>query len=92
MSDDDDTDETTEERSSRWSRWLAVVAALIPAYLFSSGPIIALGCWLRDRTGHEWFYAVLILYYPVLYLIGDVDVVEAYIMWWMKLFGTMPPG
>jgi hypothetical protein len=68
------------------------VLVLFVAYVISSGPILAIGCWLRDATDWNGFYAVFVLYLPILYLVGDVDVFEAYLMWWMKLLDTMPPG
>jgi hypothetical protein len=85
------SEEPGTHRVSRYGRWIAVIVALIPAYVFSSGPIIAAACWLRDKTGWDGFWMVFFLYYP-LYPIRDVDLFEAYIMWWMKLFGTMGPG
>ena len=70
---------------------LSIVAVLV-IYLLSSGPILAIGCWRRDATDWDGFYAVFYLYLPILYPLGDVDLFESYLMWWMKLFDTMPPG
>jgi hypothetical protein len=78
-------------RSSRLASWLVAIAILLIAYILSAGPVIALGCWLRDATEWNGFYAVFFLYLPLAPL-ADIDLCEAYLMWWMKLFGTMPPG
>lgn len=78
-------------RGSRLAAWLVAIAFLIVVYILSAGPVLAAGCWLRDATGWEGFYAVFFLYLP-LYPLADVDFFEAYLMWWMKLFDTMPPG
>jgi hypothetical protein len=76
---------------SRYGRWLAVVVALIWIYALSAGPVLALGCRMRDLTDWEGFCAVFVLYLPLLPL-SDVDLVESYLMWWMHLLDTMPPG
>ena len=78
-------------RSSRLASWLAAIAILIFAYILSAGPIIALGCRLHDASGWHGFYFVFFLYLP-LYPLADIDLCEAYLMWWMQLFDTMPPG
>jgi hypothetical protein len=78
-------------RSSRLASWLVAIAILLILYIFSAGPVIALGCWLRDATDWDGFYAVFFLYLPLIPL-ADIDLCEAYLMWWMRLFGTMPPG
>jgi hypothetical protein len=84
--------EGQSERGSRAGRWSTIILTVLVVYVLSCGPVMALGCWLQDVTDWDGFYAVFFLYMPILYPLGDVDVVEAYIMWWMKLFGTMPPG
>ena len=84
--------EALRPRNSRLASWLAAVAILLVLYVLSAGPVIALGCWLRDTTHWEAFYIVFYLYYPVLFTGWDNDLFEAYLMWWMHLFGTTPPG
>ena len=83
--------EETQGRGSRLASWLVATAILIIFYILSAGPVLALGCWLRDATDWDGFYAVFLLYLPLRPL-ADIDLCEAYLMWWMKLFGTMPPG
>jgi hypothetical protein len=86
-----ETQAPVSRSGSRYSRWLAVAVAIVWIYALSAGPVLALGCWLRDQTDWEGFYAVFVLYLPLLPL-GDVDLVEAYLMWWMNLLDTRPPG
>lgn len=85
------SDETPSGRSQR-GHWSGLIVAALVAYVLSSGPVLALGCWLRDKTDWNGFYAVFALYLPLLYTVGDVDAFEAYIRWWMNLLDTMPPG
>jgi hypothetical protein len=92
MNDSDATYESGPRRDSRRGHWATTIVALLVIYVISSGPILAIGCWLRDATDWDGFYAVFYLYLPILYAVGDVDLVESYLMWWMKLFDTMPPG
>jgi hypothetical protein len=83
-----------EERTGRGSRataWLVAIGVLLVAYVLSAGPVLAVGCWLRDATDWDGFYAVFLLYLPLRPL-ADIDFCEAYLIWWMHLFGTMPPG
>lgn len=79
------------KRGSRSARWTAAALVVVAAYVLSSGPVIAAGFWLRDVTKWEGFYAVMWLYYPLL-AFGHVQPVDAYISWWVKLFGTVGPG
>ena len=90
-SDHPSSDHPPRASRSRLSAWLVAIVILIVLYILSAGPILAAGCWLRDATGWEGCYAVFLLYLP-LYPLADVDLCEAYVMWWMKLLGTMPPG
>jgi hypothetical protein len=85
------SDGTPRRRSSRLASWLVAIAILIVLYILSAGPVLALGCWLRDATGWHGFDFVFFLYLP-LYPLADIDLCEAYLMWWMRLLGTMPPG
>jgi hypothetical protein len=92
MKTDNPSHERQRGRESHWGRWSTIILTVVVTYVLSCGPVMAVGCWLRDVTDWDGFYAVFFLYLPILYPLGDVDFVEAYIMWWMKLFGTMPPG
>jgi hypothetical protein len=92
MSPTESTPEPEPPRDARRGNWAATTVALLAIYVISSGPILAIGCWLRDVTDWDGFYAVFYLYLPILYAVGDVDFIESYLMWWMKLFDTMPPG
>jgi hypothetical protein len=83
--------EERTDRRSRTTAWLVAIAILFVAYILSAGPVLALGCWLRDAADWDGFYAVFFLYLP-LYPLADIDLCEAYLMWWMQLLGTMPPG
>jgi hypothetical protein len=88
----DSTREPESPRDARRGHGATTIVALLVIYLMSSGPIMAIGCRLRDATDWDGFYAVFYLYLPILYPLGDVDLFESYLMWWMKLFDTMPPG
>ncbi len=79
------TESTHEPEHARGGHWAATIATLLVIYVISSGPILAIGCWLRDVTDWDGFYAVLYLYLPLLNPLGDVDFAESYLMWWMKL-------
>jgi hypothetical protein len=71
------------------------IAALIGAplvYVLSSGPVLATAFWLRDRTDWDGFYAVMWIYYPLLANYPLTYPFHLYIDWWLRLFGTMPPG
>ena len=64
---------------------------LAAAYLLSSGPVLATAFWLRETTGWDAFYGVMWVYYPLIVL-GHDHPIDAYIEWWVKLFGTVGPG
>ena len=69
----------------------AVVAVMF--YVFSSGPMLGLAFWLRERTGLDQFYAVMWLYYPVVILTHKVGPLGKYIEWWVvDVFKTVGPG
>ena len=69
----------------------AVVVAMI--YVLSSGPVLGLAFWLRERTGVDQFYAVMWLYYPVVVLVHKVEPLGRYIQWWVvDVFKTVGPG
>jgi hypothetical protein len=60
-------------------------------YVPSSGPVLAAAFWLRESTGWDGFYAVMLIYLPLLAL-GHDNAIGAYIDWWVKLLGTVGPG
>jgi hypothetical protein len=68
-----------------------LVVTLLLVYVLSSGPVLATAFWLREATGWNGFYAVMYLYYPLL-APGRFGPLDAYIEWWVKLFGTVGPG
>jgi hypothetical protein len=86
------THEPEPPRDARRGHWAATIVTVLVIYVISSGPVMAIGCWLRDATDWDGFYAVFYLYLPILYPLGDVDLAESYLMWWMHQFDTMPPG
>lgn len=66
--------------------WLAV-------YVLSSGPVLGLAFWLRERTGLDQFYAIMWLYYPIVILRPHSDLLYRYIGWWViDVFHTVGPG
>ena len=68
-----------------------VVIVLLAIYSLSSGPVVAIGFWLRDMTGWDGFYAVMWLYYPLL-MAAHGTPAEAWFLWWVELLGTSFPG
>ena len=63
-----------------------------PMYVLSSGPVLGLGLWLRDVTGWDGFYAVMVPYYPLLEL-GDGTPLGTSIGWWVGgVFDSSFPG
>ncbi len=83
----------TDDRPSRGIvRWLfAAFVLLVAGYVPSSGPVLATAFWLREATGWNGFYAAIWLYYP-LFAFGRWEPLDAYIEWWVELFGTVGPG
>lgn len=75
------------------SRGVVFFLLAIPLfYILSSGPMIGLGCWLREATGWDQFYLVFYLYYPM-FLLGRDSIPEMYIEWWVvSVFQTVGPG
>ena len=69
----------------------ATLLLILVIYVLSSGPVIASGFWLREATGHDEFYAVIYLYYPLL-VFGHQNPIGTYIEWWVNLFDTVGPG
>jgi hypothetical protein len=85
---------TTESTPERWRfrSHLMNTAIVIVAYVLSSGPLLGLAFWLRERTGLNQFYAVMWLYYPILRLPRD-NPIDDYIEWWVvSVFRTVGPG
>jgi hypothetical protein len=63
----------------------------LAGYVPSSGPVLASAFWLREATGWDGFYSVMLLYYPLL-IWGHGTPIDAYIEWWVELLGTVGPG
>jgi hypothetical protein len=82
----------TEQDRGRWLATLLSVALIVlTIYVLSSGPVLAVAFWLRDKTGWESFYAVMWVYYPLLILAHNTPA-ESYFLWWTDLLGTSFPG
>jgi hypothetical protein len=84
------TDSEIKRRSFGW--WPLAAATLLVGYVLSSGPVLAGGCWLRERTHWDGWYGVFWLYYPLLDLIHNNQLFSQYAVWWFELFGTVGPG
>ncbi len=70
----------------------AISLFTLVAYVLSSGPVLALGFWLREATGIDAFYLVMWLYLPLL-LFGHNQPISWYIEWWVvDIFHTVGPG
>lgn len=71
---------------------IVIVVALPILYLLSSGPVIGLAFWLRNATGWDGFYYIVLLYYPLIHL-DHLNVISQYIQWWIEdVFHTVGPG
>ncbi|PQO34068.1 hypothetical protein DTL21_11010 [Bremerella cremea] len=71
---------------------IVIVVALPILYLLSSGPVIGLAFWLRNATGWDGFYYIVLLYYPLIRL-DHLNVISQYIQWWIEdVFHTVGPG
>lgn len=83
----------TDHRSSRGIGRLLIAAFVlfVAGYVPSSGPVLATAFWLREATGWDGFYAVIWFYFP-LFVFGRWEPLDAYIEWWVELFGTVGPG
>ena len=76
----------------RRTNWPLVVLLALVVYVLSSGPMLALGFWLRESSGWDGFYAVMWLYYPLICW-GHSNPLMMYIEWWVvDVFGTVGPG
>ncbi len=71
--------------------WTLTIAAAAVLYVLSIGPVLATAFWLREATGWNGFYTVMFVYYPLL-APGRFEPLDAYIEWWVELFGTVGPG
>jgi hypothetical protein len=80
-----------QDRGRALTRLLVVAWAALASYVVSSGPVLAAGFWLQDKTDCDYFYAVIWIYYPLLRLAHNTAA-EAYFLWWTELFGTSFPG
>lgn len=84
---------SSDHPKRRLARYSYAVLVFVVAYVLSSGPVIALGCWLREATGNDWFYAAIYFYYPLWLLLGEHGLFGRYIEWWVvDVFHTVGPG
>ena len=72
-------------------RFALAVCICAVFYVLSSGPVLAMAFWLREKTGWDGFYAAMYLYLPLLAL-GHDQPIDAYIEWWVRMVGTVGPG
>lgn len=88
-------DERVPSSKSWWSvlnRWTLHAIVILVIYVLSSGPVIALACWLREWTGNDAFYYVFWVYFPLL-MFGHNNPIMWYIEWWVvDVFDTVGPG
>jgi len=78
--------------------WCSCAAAVLVVYVLSSGPVMAICFWLREKTHWDGFYSIAFgLYLPLWWparkwqtTLGDA--LKAYIVWWAGLLGTVGPG
>ena len=86
---------TTESTHHRWRfrSHLVNTALALLIYVLSSGPMLGLCFWLRERTGVDQFYAVMWLYFPLLKFEQVRWTIGKYIEWWVvDVFHTVGPG
>lgn len=77
----------------RYAKYAALGVLCLAIYLLSSGPVIALGCWLRETTRWDGWYGVFYLYYPVFYCFGRESIFFYYVEFWVvNVFHTVGPG
>ena len=80
---------TTQRRTINW---LLLGLLSLVLYVLSSGPVIALGFWLRETTKWDGFYAVMWIYFPLL-MFGHDSLPMDYVEWWVNdVFDTVGPG
>ncbi len=75
----------------RFTTWMFLLLTIPVVYVLSSGPVLAAAFWLREATGWDGFYLVMFVYFPLL-MMGHGNPIDAYIEWWVELFGTVGPG
>ncbi|HBN77505.1 MAG TPA: hypothetical protein DD473_17190 [Planctomycetaceae bacterium] len=76
------------------SHWLLILCVVVAIYILSSGPVMGIGFWLREATGYNEFYGVMLPYYPLFALkLTPLDFVfEWYVEWWVcDVFQTVGP-
>jgi len=79
------------ERRGR-SNWPLILLLVLIGYVLSSGPVLAICFWLREATGWDGFYAVMLLYFP-LFILEHNNPLTVYIEWWVReVFNTVGPG
>jgi hypothetical protein len=81
----------TREGIARITRPLEAIVVLTVIYVLSSGPVLASGFWLRERTGWDGFYSVIWVYAPLL-MWGHWQPLDMYISWWCNVLHTVGPG
>jgi hypothetical protein len=81
-------DQSPVHRKASWAA--SLLALVLIVYPLSSGPVLAAAFWMREATGIDAFYSVMWLYFPILKLPRPLW--DAYIGWWVNLFGTVGPG
>jgi len=79
------------EYANRLTWWMILLLVCPVLYVLSSGPVLATAFWLRQATDWDGFYAAMFVYYPLLAM-GHGNPIDAYIEWWVELFGTVGPG
>lgn len=84
------TDNPSDEQAGgNWGIWLIALPVL---YVLSSGPVMGLCFWLRESTGWDGWYYVMLIYWP-LRRIFRYEVMGSYIEWWVvDVFHTIGPG
>ena len=78
---------------ARSANYAACGVLALAVYLLSSGPVIAIACWLREATQWDGWYGVFYLYYPAFYCFGRESIFFYYIEFWVvNVFHTVGPG
>jgi len=71
---------------------LTVLVLIALVYVLSSGPMLGMGFWLREKTGWDGFYAVMWVYYPLI-APKPPHLLAVYIEWWVvNVFHAVGPG
>lgn len=77
--------------SSSIVRYVGAVGLVAVVYILSSGPVLSVAFWLRERTGRDEFYWTMWLYLPLL-LMGPESVFHRYVEFWVGIVGAPGPG